>query len=309
MSTLNSKFRDIRAMEAFVAVVSCGSMTGAGKALGISQPAVTRLVRDLETYVGFDLFQRNGPIISPTEQGMRFYEESQRVMANLDHLKERARAIKDSSISAIDIVATPTMAAGLVAPILARLSDLLPKLVHIETTNAERVVHTVRQRTADLGFSAFPVDHERLSCLAKFDSTLVAVVKTGSIYDTGEPLPLSLFSDVRLATVGNSFRVRNQIMYALNEQNIRLKAEILTNSSLNAVMAARSDLGIAICDPVTAFGVPVEGVTIRPLATHFKYSWGMFSALDSNMQDHFTQLTDAFSDVSEDIVSKAANVR
>jgi len=296
-------------MEAFIAVVSCGSMTAAGKELGISQPAVTRLVRDLESYVGFDLFQRNGPIISPTEQGMRFYEESQRVIANLDHLKERARAIKDSRISAIDIVATPTMAAGLVSPILSSLRDVLPKLVHIETTNAERVVHTVRQRTADLGFSAFPVDHERLTCLAKFESCLVAVVKKGGIYDTGDPLPLSLFSDVRLATVGNSFRVRNQIMSALNDQNIPLKAEILTNSSLNAVMAARSDLGIAICDPVTAFGVPVEGVSVRPIATHFKYGWGMFSALDSNMQDHFTQLTDAFSDISQDIISKTNNLQ
>ncbi|AML51849.1 LysR family transcriptional regulator [Falsihalocynthiibacter arcticus] len=307
MSISNSKFRDIRAMEAFVAVVSSGSMTAAAKILGISQPAVTRMVRDLEAYVGFDLFQRNGPVISPTEQGMKFYDESRRVMANLDQLKDRAQAIRDDRIAAVDIVATPTMAAGLVSPILARLSDVLPDLVHIETTSAERVVHAMRQRTADLGFSAFPVDHERLKCLAQFESSLVAVVQKGSVYDTGEPLPLSAFNDARLATVGNSFRVRNQIDRAFQDHNIRVKAEILTNSSLNAVMAASAGIGIAICDPVTAFGVPVQGISIRPLAIQIKYSWGLFTPLESNIRDHLTQLTEAFTEVSEAIVAKVEN--
>lgn len=43
-------------MEVFVVVVGSGSMTAAAKIIGISQLAITRLVRDPETYVGFALF-------------------------------------------------------------------------------------------------------------------------------------------------------------------------------------------------------------------------------------------------------------
>ncbi|MGR3660145.1 MAG: LysR family transcriptional regulator [Paracoccaceae bacterium] len=301
---LNSKLPDIRSMEAFVAVVSCGSMTAAAKMLGVSQPAVTRMVRDLEANVGFDLFRRNGPIISPTEKGIEFYQESQRVMANLMQLKDRAQAIRDGRISTVDIVATPTMAAGMVSPILSQLSDILPDLVQIETTSAERVVHALRRRTADLGFSAFPLDHERLTCLARFESHLVAVVQKGSVHDVDEPLPLSVFSGVRLATVGNSFRIRNQINRAFDDQGILPTAEIVTNSSLNAVMAASAGIGIAISDPVTAYGVPVEGVSIRPLSTRIQYDWGLFTAVESNIRDFLGPLTDAFSKVSEAIVKK-----
>lgn len=304
MSITNDKFRDIRAMEAFVAVVSSGSMTAAAKMLGISQPAVTRLVRDLEAYVGFDLFQRNGPVISPTEQGMRFFDESRRVMATLDHLHNRAQAIRDERIGAVDIVATPTMAAGIVSQVLARLSDILPDMVHIETTTAEQVVHALRQNTADLGFSAFPVDNDRLKRLASFDSCLVSVVQKGSEFDTDTPLPMSVFSDVRLATVGNSFRVRHLISRAMQDQGVQPNGEILTNSSLNAVMAASTGIGIAICDPVTAFGVPVQGVSVRPLETHIKYSWGLFTPQKSNIHVHLSKLTEAFCQVSQAIASK-----
>jgi len=41
-------------------------------------------------------------------------------------------------------------------------------------------------------------------------------------------------------------------------------SEIATNSSLSAAMAARAGLGVALCDPVTVLGVPIDGVSIGP---------------------------------------------
>lgn len=309
MSIMNGKRPDIRAIEAFVAVVSCGSMTAAAKMLGISQPAVTRMVRDLEANVGFDLFQRNGPVISTTGRGLQFYEESQRVIANLTQLSHRAQAIRDGRISAVDIAATPTMASGLVAPILSRLGDALPDLIHIESTSAERVVSALRQRTADLGLSAFPLEHDRLDCLARFKSSLVSVVQSDGPHDTEEALPLSVFSNTRLATIGNSFRIRNAINRALEKEEVRPVSEIVTNSSLTAVMAARAGLGIAIADPITAFGVSVDGVTIRPLLTPIPYSWGLFMATDNNMHEYYPLLIDAFSKVSQGIVDRTQKLQ
>lgn len=45
-------YLDTRQLEAFVAVVSIGSMTGAAKALGKSQSVMTRLIQDLEKEIG-----------------------------------------------------------------------------------------------------------------------------------------------------------------------------------------------------------------------------------------------------------------
>ncbi|MEH6726437.1 MAG: LysR family transcriptional regulator [Hyphomicrobiales bacterium] len=308
MSIKNNDRPDMRALEAFTAVVSCGSMTGAAQIMQISQPAVTRMIRDLEKRVGFDLFERNGPKISPTEKGMLFFEESRRVIANVTHLTDRAHAIRDGRIAAIDIVATPTMSAGLVASILSRIKNILPDFIHVETTNAERVVHALRQRTADLGFSAFPLEHERLECLERFDSNLVALVQEGGPHDIPEPLCLTVFANERLATVGNSYRIRRAINRSLDDHGVIPASEFVTNSSINAAMAARAGLGIGICDPVTAFGVPISGVAIRPIAQPIPYGWGLFAADTKVMGDQLNLVTEAFAIESNEIIRKVADI-
>ena len=55
-----------RQVEAFQAVMETGSVTKAGKVLYISQPAVSRLISDLESNVGFKLFFRRKGRLEPT---------------------------------------------------------------------------------------------------------------------------------------------------------------------------------------------------------------------------------------------------
>lgn len=304
MSTTNNGWPDIRSMEAFAAVVKCGSMTAAAQKLSIGQPAVTRMIRDLEDRVGFELFNRNGPKISPSDKGIKFYEESQRVIANLSHLNERAHAIRDEKIPAIDIVATPTMSAGLVGPVLSRVFDILPDFVYIETTTSARVMHSLRQRTADLGFSAYSNDLDQLQCLARFESSVVAIVQKGSQFDTDGPVPLSAFEAERTLTICGGYQIRDAINKTFQNQSINIRSEISTNSSLSAAMAARAGLGIALCDPVTAIGVPVEGASVRPIAVPISYDWGLFASDDSVVGDQVERLIDACTVESEQIVNK-----
>ncbi len=308
MSTTNNERPDIRSMEAFAAVVRYGSMTAAAQKMSVGQPAITRMIRDLEDRVGFALFERNGPKIAPSEKGLKFFEESQRVMTNLSHLTERAHAIRDEKLSAIDIAATPTMSAGLVGPVLARLEDRLPDFVHVETTTSERVMLSLRQGTADLGFSAYTKEVPLLKSLARFESRVVAIVQKGSAFDTDQPVPLSAFASQRLATICDGYQIRTEINAAFERENIKPASQIATNSSLSAAMTARAGLGIALVDPVTAFGVPVEGVSIRPLSVEIGYDWGLFAKEEASRKDQFSDLVTACQAESDLIVSKVENL-
>lgn len=305
---MNNEKPDIRSIEAFAAVVRYGSMTAAAQKMSVGQPAITRMIRELENRVGFALFERNGPKIAPSAKGLMFFEESQRVMANLLHLTERAHAIRDDKLPAIDIVATPTMSAGLVGPVLARIQSLLPDFVHIETTTSERVMLSLRQCTADLGFSAYSKDVPGLECLARFESRVVALVKEGSPYDTDAPLPLSVFAKERLATITSGYQIRSEIDKAFETAGIKPVAEIAATASLSAAMAARAGLGIALCDPVTAAGIPIEGLSMRPLETEISYDWALFARADSSLKDRYPQMVQACCDESALIVSRVDRV-
>ncbi|MCA0044761.1 LysR family transcriptional regulator [Celeribacter sp. ASW11-22] len=305
---MNNGRPDIRSMEAFAAVVECGSMTAAAQKLSVGQPSVTRMIRDLEDRVGFNLFNRNGPKISLSEKGIKFYEESQRVMASLSHLTERAHAIRDEKMPAIDLVATPTMSAGLVGPVLSRVSDILPDFIYVETTTSARVMHALRHRTADVGFSAYSKDLDQLKCLAKFECSVVAVVQKGSKFDTDTPIPLTAFETERTATICGGYQIRDEINKTFEAHHIEIKSEISTNSSLSAAMAAKAGLGIALCDPVTAIGVPLEGVSVRPLSVPINYDWGMFAREDTILDGQYLRLIEACQQEGDQIVSKVQKI-
>ena len=82
---------EIRELEAFLAVMSAGSITGAARLLDRSQSQVTRLIQDLETSLGFPLFDRNGPRITPSDKGVAFHAEAERFISGIEHLRNRAQ--------------------------------------------------------------------------------------------------------------------------------------------------------------------------------------------------------------------------
>ncbi|WP_279625822.1 LysR family transcriptional regulator [Labrenzia sp. OB1] len=295
MSIVNNKKFDLKALEAFLAAMSCGSMTKAAAYLGVGQPAVTRMIKELEVAVGFQLFHRNGPRISPTDRGLRFHEEVQRVVAGLRQIGQRAEAIRTEKVASIDIAATPTMAAGLSGPALMMLAEDLPHQVNVQTMNAEYVIRALRSRTADFGIAANPIDHAGMVRHVVCESRLVGVVaENWPLASSPDPLSLSVFAERRLITVGNAFRIRHAIDQAFQKLDISPPSEFATNTSLNAVMAARSGLGVAIVDPVTAYGVPVAGVKIVPLETRIPYVWELLSDADRALSRHLSAFVDAF---------------
>jgi DNA-binding transcriptional LysR family regulator len=291
---MNTESLDPRRLEAFIAVISSGSMTGAARMLGRSQPAVTRLIQDLEADLGFELLHRNGPRITPTDRGVRFYEEAERIMTGLRHLRDRANAIAQEQPQAIEIVATHALAAGIVPAALARLdADRFPANVLYRSCSAEQVVQSVLSRTAEIGLSSLPIDHPGLEVHWIVEAPCVAVVRLDDPLARRDRISLTDLAARRLITVGNPYRLRRSIDQALASAGVVIGSVIETNASINALLAARAGLGVAVIEPATAFGVPVEGVVTRPLATHIPSFWGLVSPLAKPLSPEALALIEA----------------
>ena len=67
-----------RQIEAFRAVFQTGSMTAAGALIGVTQPAISRLIRDLEGEIGWSLFDRSAGKLIPTADAIALFREVQR---------------------------------------------------------------------------------------------------------------------------------------------------------------------------------------------------------------------------------------
>lgn len=79
------------ALRAFIRTVERGSMTAAARDLAVSQPAITKHLRNLERHVGARLLERSSRIVRPTPQGQTLYEASRSALGAIDTALEGVR--------------------------------------------------------------------------------------------------------------------------------------------------------------------------------------------------------------------------
>lgn len=87
----------------FLQVASEGSISGASRALFVSQSSLTYEIQKLEKELGFSLFDRTGRGVVLTDAGASFVETAQKALAGLEVGAEQARAIAKARHSSVII--------------------------------------------------------------------------------------------------------------------------------------------------------------------------------------------------------------
>jgi len=88
-----------KAMRSFVAAAKYRNFTRAAEALCVTQAAISRQIRELELYLGTELFTRSGREITLTAAGARLFDAAQLSLLNISHATERIRREKSDKRS------------------------------------------------------------------------------------------------------------------------------------------------------------------------------------------------------------------
>ena len=294
ISIMHSSSFDIRQLEAFAAVMSAGSVTGAARLLGRSQPAVSRLIQDLEGDIGYALLYRNGPRVTPTARGLLFHAEVERHFSSLAHIRERANAIGLDEPASLTIAATPSLAAGVLPQAIAAVAaDLIPRHLHVQALAAENVVQAVLSRSADFGIASLPLEHPGLDVHWVADAPCVVALAVSDPLAGNSVVRLADLSERRIITLANPFRLRHRIDEALKRAGVAPQQIIDVNSSMTALTMVRAGLGAAIVEPATVVGVPIEGIVMRVLDHTIPFLFGAISAAAHPLTPTVAALIDA----------------
>ena len=117
---------DLVLLQTFHEVARLGSVTGAAKQLGRSQPAVSHRLRALEAELGVPLFEKVGRRLKLTDYGRRLHERCFDLMVMSSRI--RAAVGVDAVEGRVTIGALPTVAAHLLVPVMADLTRRFPAL-------------------------------------------------------------------------------------------------------------------------------------------------------------------------------------
>jgi DNA-binding transcriptional LysR family regulator len=114
------------ALRAFVRTVERGSITNAARDLGLSQPAVTKQLQNLESHVGARLLERSTKIVRPTPLGLTLYESSRSALATIDSAVEGVRRDMGTVQGLLRVHAPSCIGAKHLHPIVAGFQELHP---------------------------------------------------------------------------------------------------------------------------------------------------------------------------------------
>lgn len=145
---------ELRTVRYFVAIAEAGSVTAAAAAMHLSQPSMSRQVRDLERELGIELFSRGDGRLRLSAAGRDFLPVAQRLLAQADAVADTARAIAAGRLQRLTIAAPGTTLTDVIAPFLATLTldDPMPAVWEEVPTS----VYAALSRGADLAIGTTP---------------------------------------------------------------------------------------------------------------------------------------------------------
>jgi DNA-binding transcriptional LysR family regulator len=175
----------LAAMETFVLVVDSGSFSTAARRLNVGQPAVSKLVAQLEERLGVKLLVRTTRGLTATEAGLNYYERARRLIEEADEAELAARGAASSLTGKLRVSAAVTFARLHLIPripaFLARHPDL-----EMEIVLDDRHVDLVREGI-DVGLRMGQLADSSLTTRRIASARHVVVGTPGYFARAGEP--------------------------------------------------------------------------------------------------------------------------
>lgn len=132
-------------MHVFVEVVEAGSLSAAGRTLGVPKSTVSRQLTALEERLGVQLVQRTTRSLALTSEGAAYYDAVRPVVRQIAEIEDAIGQHGTTPRGPLRVTAPVSLGQGVLGPIIADFAAKFPDVhVHVELT--DRVVHLVDER-------------------------------------------------------------------------------------------------------------------------------------------------------------------
>jgi DNA-binding transcriptional LysR family regulator len=167
-------------LRVFEAVTRTGSFTQAASRLGVTPPAVSLQIRQLERAYGVRLFDRLRRRVRLTSVGQHLEPYAQRIIALAGDAERALEATRSFAGGRLHIVASATAAAYHLPPLLTRLRRRYPDIrVHLDVANSQRVRERIAALEGDVGVLGVETAHPDLVFERLAEDPLVVIVAPG----------------------------------------------------------------------------------------------------------------------------------
>lgn len=260
-----------RHLRLVVALAQEGSIHRAAAALAMTQPAASKLLRELEQILDAPLFERLARGVVPTVYGQSLLRHARLVVGSLDQVGDDLQALKSGALGHVAIGAITAPGVGLLPQVVAQVKRAHPGIrlsVEIETSNV--LLERLAQDKLDLVIGRMGTDHDKLAmCYEPLAfEPVCAVARPGHPLLACQRLELADVADAAwiVPPAGSVLRHRFDLMF--QRASLSLPANVVETAALlfTTRMLECSDMLAVLAAEVAAYYAAHHMLAVLPVS-------------------------------------------
>jgi DNA-binding transcriptional LysR family regulator len=242
-----------RQIEIFHAVYVNGSISAAARALNVSQPSVSKMLRHAEDQLGFALFHLVRGRLVPTDEAHALYREAGDVFDRLSSLQQTAKNLRTRGGGHIRLAVVPSLGLSVTPSAIARFREDNPNVTfEVQTLHHDDLVRALHERECDLAIAYDPPPHPRLAMQDLAAGELAMLFPKGMFDGGADRLAMSVLEGRDLIGLTSSGPIGDIFSAAAERQGLSVRETISVQTFYIAASLVRYGAGVAVVDEFTA---------------------------------------------------------
>lgn len=262
----------MRLLEIFAAMMGQRTTVATAESLGISQPAVSAGLRQLEAQLGLTLFERTGRHLEPTLEARNLYEEIRPLFGIVRSFAMRARDLRNGRVGRLRVIATPPPGYSVIPQAMRGFLDTRPDVtVSFDVRRLDNVLHAVQTGQADVGIGLASARIPNVNTEELRPGQMVALLPRDHPLARHETIEVAALTGERFIGIDQESYLGRMVAQAFEEAHVTYHPQLETRYCQTAASLAASGMGVCIVDPWSAQPylegpASVGGLVARPLA-------------------------------------------
>jgi len=282
-------------LDAFHKFMVHGSVTKTAKAMGVSQPAVSRLLIDLEASLGFPLFYRKRNSISATSEATQFHKAVLRSFIGLDELKSNADAIANAQMGAISVAAQPVYIDTFLIETVAAFNKLHPNVtVSLYDEGHETMLERVSRQNCDFGLGiTLNLDRYALEIEPILECKAVCILPLGHPLGAFPSITIDQLNGQDFVDLNIGSPLRSRIDRLFQDAGIYRKINAEARTTRSVCRMVEAGCGIAVSDPFVRLLADPKTTIVRPFSPAISWDVAIFQPANrrlSTVEQSFRQI-------------------
>ena len=274
----------LRLLEVFGAVMLHRTTVDAAEDLGVSQPAVSLAIRQLEKQLGFDLFERRSQRLSPTREARSLFARIEPILLQLRSIESHVQDLRNGMAGNLRIMATPPLGHSVIPKVLRRyLAERPGVTVEYDVRRMEHVIEEVEVGSADLGLVLALESHQAVDVRVLRSERMVAMVPSDHPLADAEaiaPADCAAHGHIGLDQVS---RLGVLLRHAFQVRGVPYMPRVLVRYCHTSAVLASVGMGVSIVDRFTAMSTADHGLVVRPFLPEIRVGVCLLTRLDTPM--------------------------